>query len=250
MSLDSHVFAFFSPAIDDIFSSAKRHSPSTIVTHKDEPLAHRLQRVVRARTQQEALLFGKKYSFKVILQEIHNAHITFTIVNAEPIKLLAPIINLWLPLIEKPALEQAIYAATALGVHTIYFIPTAKSKRLSLASNELERLSRIMIAAAEQSKQFLLPTLRFVSKWSELPQNEPLILTDLHGSSLTHCVQKLNPQEKSCTLIVGPEGDFTLQEKQQLDSLGVLKAKLVPSVLRSEDAVMVSLGILRSLLST
>lgn len=248
MNSDTHVFACFSPTIDELAINSQKSSQTHFRYHNEE-IAHRLHRVIRIRPKEQAILFGKKYALDIELEEINSPYIVFTILQQRTISPLQPTINLWLPLLEKSALEQALYSATILGVHTICLITTAKSKRQTLSPTELQRFTRIMIAAAEQSKQFCLPRIHAVSDWNDLPIPSQPIMADIDGSSLTQCTSKLDTT-LPCTLIIGPSGGFTAQEKQKFESQGILKAKLGPSILRSEDAVMVSLGIMRSLLNT
>jgi 16S rRNA (uracil1498-N3)-methyltransferase len=249
MNSDTHVFACFSAAVDGLPIGQNTRALLSITRKQDEVLLHRLYRVIKVCPKEKVILFGKKYILTVIMEEASNNGITFVVINQQPIQPLEPIINLWVPLLEKSALEQAIYSATILGVHTIYLIPTTKNTRHPLTLTEQERVTRIMIAAAEQSKQFFIPTLHIISNWNALPTPSQPIFADIEGVSFNQCVNKIN-RKTPCTLIIGPAGDFTTEEKEKLHSFGVIKGKLVPSVLRSEDAVIVSLGIMRNILNT
>ena len=55
-------------------------------------------------------------------------------------------------------------------------------------------------------------------------------------------------QPKQISLMVGPEGDLTMDEKELLKERDVQFLCLTPTVLRAQQAVAVSLGIFRSLL--
>ena len=238
MSAESHIFAFFCSDIDT----------SRATRIHDQDLVHRLYRVVRVRPQDTIILFGVQRVLEVVVEDITSATLMFRIVKQHVIMPLQPPVNLWLPMLEKSAFEHALYAATVMGVHTIHLVVTAKGKRQSLSAIELERCRRIMIAAAEQSKQFSLPILRDPVPWEALPTPSQPIIADIDGAPIAHCIAKIDTT-KACTIIIGPSGDFTAEEKQKLESLGMMKAKLVPTILRSEDAVMVSLGIIRSVLN-
>jgi RsmE family RNA methyltransferase len=47
--------------------------------------------------------------------------------------------------------------------------------------------------------------------------------------------------------MVGPEGDLTHAEKEFLKEKNVVFCRLTPTVIRSKDALMIGLGVLRSL---
>lgn len=249
MSSDAHIFALFFADVDTIFIPIQKKgaAPLQVRTH-DKDLVHRLYRVVRVHPKENVILFGTRYALEVVLDEITSTYITFSVVKQNTIEPLLPIINLWLPLLEKIALEEALYAATVMGVYSIYFITTTKNKRQTLSPTEAERYGRIMIAAAEQSKQFCLPILHKPMPWEEISGPYQLIMADIDGAPLAQRLSKINTK-MPCTMIIGPSGGFTIEEKQKLEAVGILKAKLVPTVLRSEDAVMVSLGIMRSFFS-
>jgi len=48
--------------------------------------------------------------------------------------------------------------------------------------------------------------------------------------------------------MIGPEGDLTAQEKELLKERGVQFLRLTPTILRAQQAVVVAMGIFRSLL--
>jgi 16S rRNA U1498 N3-methylase RsmE len=47
-------------------------------------------------------------------------------------------------------------------------------------------------------------------------------------------------------MINGPEGDFTLEEKELLKKHNFIAAQLTPTILRAQQAVAISLGVVRS----
>lgn len=245
---DGHTFACFAPEIDAHASTWPKKGGGVGYFDNSE-LVHRLQRVLRLRPSQACILFGNKFACTVRLNSFRDARVEFTVQTCEPIVPLEPIINLWVPLLERPALEDSCYAATVLGIQTISLITTAKSKRTSMTTNDRERLRRIMIAAAEQSQQFCLPQLVELPHWQQNLPTSPCIAGSCDGRPLDEYVAHHLPPTRPCTLIIGPEGDFTGEEKRHLQaSASVTLCNWGPAVLRSQDAVMVGLGVLRCLL--
>jgi len=51
--------------------------------------------------------------------------------------------------------------------------------------------------------------------------------------------------EKTIMLVVGPEGDLTVDEKKLLSSAHYTACSLTPTVLRSEEAATLAAGIIR-----
>jgi RsmE family RNA methyltransferase len=247
MTSNSHIFACFSPQLDTILTPFQ--APSRRLPHlahlEDSNLVHRLHKVLRLRPGQHCIFFGKQFVSHVILRELKDAHVSFEVETVNVITPLEPAINLWLAMLDRQALEEAAYAATVLGTRSITLIITSKAKRSALTLLERDRLQRIMIAAAEQSKQWHIPTLIELTDWQHRIPPADCILGDQNGIPLLQHLANL-PPHSPYTLIIGPEGDFTTHEKDILIQAGANSCKLVPSVLRSQDAVTVGLGILRS----
>ena len=95
-----------------------------------------------------------------------------------------------------------------------------------------------MIAAAEQSKNFSIPFLYdpipldlFLQKQRE--QDSQVIFFDPEGVRITTVLSGRQQGKQSLTLMVGPEGDLSEQEKDLLRTHNVLFCCLTPTVLRS-----------------
>src|SRR5581483_3691390 len=125
-----------------------------------------------------------------------------------------------LPILKKDDFETALYSLVELGANAVQFITTEKVQRSLYGEKEYERCKRIMISAAEQSKNFAVPELflpislpEYVARIS--PLKIPKIYFDVDGTSVLECAQSViaeKPQE--IILMVGPEGDLTSNEKQ------------------------------------
>jgi 16S rRNA (uracil1498-N3)-methyltransferase len=248
MTSNSHIFACFSPQFDTILAPfrASPHMLPHPARVEDSNLAHRLYKVLRLRAGQRCIFFGKQFVSHITLRELKDGYVGFDIENVHIITPLQPTINLWLAMLDRQALEDAVYTATALGAHTITLIITSKVRRTALTPLERDRLQRIMIAAAEQSKQWHIPALIELTDWQHQVPSTGCILGDQKGTPLLQHLTHLK-SHRPATLIIGPEGDFTTDEKNILAQAGVTNCQLVPSVLRSQDAVVVGLGILRSI---
>jgi len=238
--MNAQIFAIYTPEIDRL----KPHTHGSFVVHESE-LLHRIQRVLRLKVHDPLQLFGKKNCFTGTIAALDKTACTIAYDTVKLIQPCCPHIHLYLPLLEKQAWESALTAATVLGVTTITPVITEKTKRSSFAAGEPARLERVMIAAAEQSKQFLLPHVDESIPLASIKWRHPTIMFDLHGTPIQKSsILQEKPQEL-CVLF-GPEGDLTDSERAYLDQHAITRLLLTPTVLRTEDAVMVGIGFLRS----
>ena len=125
---------------------------------------------------------------------------------------------------------------TELGVSTIIPLKTERSVVLPRETKQ-ERWQRILVEACKQSKQAWISELKPLSTIEEaLKQPADLKLTlDQAGKPIKDLFQ---PMPKSTLSFIGPEGDFTDEEKANLEKAGCIKASLGKQVLRVETAAI------------
>ena len=150
-------------------------------------------------------------------------------------------------------MEEAVYALTESGVSTIQLMLTEKVQRSWHGQKELERLNKIIIAAAEQAKNFSFPELkepvRLESLLEEIQENKKSdnIFFDPSGEPLLHSIQRL--EKSSATtffLLVGPEGDLTHEEKTMVKQHNFMFTVLTPTILRAQQAAFLASGCMRA----
>ena len=111
---------------------------------------------------------------------------------------------------------------------------------------EMERLQRVMVAAAEQSKQFVLPEIKAPVDLSQFLKSKTTgtkIFCDPDGESIKPFICKRDGER--ITLLIGPEGDLTQFEKEALVKNKYLFCRLSQTVLRSELAATLVVGSFR-----
>ena len=64
-----------------------------------------------------------------------------------------------MPLLKREAFEEALFSLTELGVSSIQPIITQKTTRFWGGEREIVRSVKMLLSAAEQSKQFVIPKL-------------------------------------------------------------------------------------------
>ena len=243
---EKHIFAFYT----DFFIV-----PNAESTHEihDQDLMRRLSIVLRMKPHEPLILFNKTHVVHAELLFFAKKFLRIYVKNTEEQKAIKPSVLLILPLLKRQALEDAVYSAVEIGVTKIQLVVTHKSQQ-SITSKEYDRLQATIIAAAEQSKNYVLPIVEkplayahSISSFLDNPK-ELKLLCDPAGTSLIDVLQTKNkPNNLDIVLLVGPESGFMPEELELARTHNFSQVKLTQGTLRALQAVAVSLGIIRSL---
>lgn len=131
-------------------------------------------------------------------------------------------------------MEWLVEKATEIGVTHLSFLRTKNSERQQL---KLDRLEKIAISAMKQSKRLALPVL------NELEDFRSYIAAHPNGL-IAHCIEgkKGSIREDirlvNCPILIGPEGDFTLDEIDYAFANGYKPVTLGNHRLRTETAAL------------
>tara|TARA_B100000795_G_scaffold262222_1_gene239864 strand:- start:1021 stop:1446 length:426 start_codon:yes stop_codon:yes gene_type:complete len=140
-----------------------------------------------------------------------------------------------------------IQKATELGVTK--FLPIIFDRTVVRKINK-ERLQKVVIEAAEQSNRINVPNIeepQFLKDFLNIKKID-LIFTDLNSDNKKLNLNKLN--ENQICIIIGPEGDFSESEREQILSFkGVQSIKINENILRSETAAISALSIVSYLIN-
>ncbi len=241
----AHEFALY---VAELHTQQPKKGQAIALVEHD--LVHRISRILRLDEQDQLILFDDQLHLRASIEKISKHIITVRIGEVTENMPLRPRISLWLPLLKREAFEQAVYSAVELGANEIQLVSTQKEQR-HWRDKELKRLEHIMIAAAEQSKQFALPAM---SKPIPLLQAQPegrALFFDPQGEPFFQVMQELHQQRPTeLAMFIGPEGDLTEAEKFYLQQQQVQFIRLTPTILRAQQAVAVGLGALRSICSS
>ena len=239
-----HEFALF-------YEPLSQTKPSEIIQLDDPDLVHRITHVLRLSAYDSLVLFNQHINAFCTLQKIHKKGVELSYETSQQNNVYVPEITLLIPLLKREALEESLYSAVALGATCIQLITTEKSTTWQ-GQKEYDRLQRIMIAAAQQSKNYAFPKLitpcpleQALTLYQAIPYK---ICADLQGKRCATLLETYQSPQP-LVLLFGPEGDFTQTEQATINQSGFCGVKLTPTVLRSEHALMVLLGIVRSMLT-
>lgn len=237
-----HQFALY-------YDHLQEAAPGSLITIADPDVVHRISTVLRAKPDEEIILFNTEAHVLVLLQDMQKKKITCMVQQFNRNVTPQPEVIALLPLLKREAFEAALYAAVEIGVSTIQPVITKKSAQ-HMTDKEKERSHRIMVAAAEQSKNFSIPRFHDPIKLDEvsLPSGAAKIFFDPNGNSLLDTLNTLTKKRpETIVAMVGPEGDVTDEEKNQLKEKGFVFCSLTPTILRAYQAFTLGVGALRTL---
>jgi 16S rRNA (uracil1498-N3)-methyltransferase len=141
--------------------------------------------------------------------------------------------------------EWFLEKATEIGVTEI--IPLI-SKRTERQSFKFDRLNSILIAAMLQSQQAFLPKLHQPIYYNDLFTNQPI--SQSNNKLIAHCLEEnktpITEVEKidDAIILIGPEGDFTLDEIEIALENNFKPVTLGNTRLRTETAGIVAATLL------
>lgn len=143
-------------------------------------------------------------------------------------------------------MEWMAEKATEIGIDELSFIDSQYSERHKIRT---DRLEKIVVAAMKQSRKAWKPTV------NELTSFKDFILSDMPGRKfICHCHNEFERQELSTllmncdetateenqdiTILIGPEGDFSVEEVKTALACGYQSVSLGASRLRTETAAL------------
>ncbi len=136
--------------------------------------------------------------------------------------------------------EWFLEKASEIGIQQITPIICDHSERTVLKP---ERLHKILVAALKQSKQYYLPRLNVAMNFNELiNQNNQgqLFIAHCNDNFPKKTLQKCLSKPEAVTILIGPEGDFSLTEIEQALAVGYTSVSLGNTRLRTETAGVVA----------
>lgn len=132
--------------------------------------------------------------------------------------------------------EWFLEKATEIGIDEVFFITTAHSERRNL---RLDRLRRVVLAAAKQSVQAHIPRLHELQPFSDfLAQATTLQRFIAHCQGSLPLLGSSYQCGRDNLVLIGPEGDFTPAEIEAAVQAGFQGISLGPSRLRTETAAV------------
>ena len=212
-----------------------------LISKLDKSQSHYLSKVMRINIGQSFSLFNQTGEWEAKIKEINKGIVEFSV-----IKKLRSANNereIWLAFapIKLNYLNLMIQKATELGVTK--FIPILTERTIVRKLND-KRLNKIIIEASEQSNRLKVPKLDRILKldnFLKLNRNTNIIFGDLNTNN-----NKINFKSSDpLCILIGPEGDFTVKERENILKLKkLIPLKINKNILRSETAAISALSII------
>lgn len=135
--------------------------------------------------------------------------------------------------------EWFLEKATEIGVHEITPILCDRSERKSI---KIERFEKVVQSAMKQSFQAYLPKINpLTSLKTFLESNQGGLLFIAHCEETERYELKRKiAADKPITILIGPEGDFTLNEINLAKENGYMPTSMGKTRLRTETAALVA----------
>ncbi|NJC05185.1 16S rRNA (uracil1498-N3)-methyltransferase [Sphingomonas kaistensis] len=212
--------------------------PDLAVLLQDKP-AHYLANVLRLGEGAELLLFdGQSGEWQAVIEAAHKKKLVLRVQRQTRPPETLPDLTLAFAPVKRAPLEWLVEKATELGVARLQPVITHRTvvERLNP-----ERLLAIAIEAAEQCGRTRLPELLAPLKLDALltaPPGAILFADETGGVPLASAAQP-----GPATILIGPEGGFTPEERDRILAAGASGIGLGPRTLRAETAALAALSL-------
>ncbi|MBQ9171129.1 MAG: 16S rRNA (uracil(1498)-N(3))-methyltransferase [Bacteroidaceae bacterium] len=209
--------------------------------------AHHAAKVLRLGIGDEIrLMDGKGNFYRAVITAVTNHRCTYRIEETEPQE---PAWTGHLHLAMAPTklmdrVEWFAEKATEIGFDELTFLDTQFSERKVVKE---ERIDKILVSAMKQSHKAWLPKLNGMTRFKDF------INQDREGDKfICHCydlpkdylLDVIKPKTPS-TVLIGPEGDFSMEEVKLAMEHGYKSVSLGRSRLRTETAALVAVHMMQ-----
>ena len=203
--------------------------------------SHYVSKVMRVKVSEVFSLFNSGGEWEAKILNISKSIVEFNI--TKQLRQKESTKELWLAFspIKSNYFNFMIQKATELGVTK--FLPIIFDRTVVRKINK-ERIEKVIIEAAEQSNRINVPSIEEPQNLKSFLNNKiDLIFKDLNSKNKKLDLEKLT--ENPTCIIIGPEGDFSETEREQILSFkNVQPIKINENILRSETAVISSISII------
>ena len=235
----SNVRLFFAKSLSLNLSSKLNKSQS-----------HYLAKVMRVKVGESFSLFNQSGEWEAKINEILKGIVEFTVLKKLREKDNEK--NIWLAFapIKSNFFNFMIQKATELGVTK--FVPIITDRTIVRKIN-YEKIEKIIIEASEQSNRIKVPKVEKTQNLNLFLENNNNKINIIFGDLNTenqNLDPKIKKENKPICIIIGPEGDFTESEREQiLNFKDVQSLKINNNILRTETAAISAISIVNYFLN-
>ncbi|MDC1145400.1 RsmE family RNA methyltransferase [Candidatus Marinimicrobia bacterium] len=159
-------------------------------------------------------------------------------------------IHLGLPIIKNSRIKIAVEKSVELGIKELTPLYLDRSIKSTVST---QKMTSVMRSGVKQSMRSIIPKINSVSKLEQWYDSEALnVVASIEAEdTLTffkdEVISAVNANKK-IAILIGPEGGFSLKEKEFINDNKFLKVSVAKAVLRAETAVVSILSILNELM--
>ena len=228
-------------------SNIRLYHPNSIVENTTSLLSkehtHYVVNVMRLKRGSNINFFNKagEWLSEIIFLEKDRVEVKFLNQIKDSTKVAN--IELAICLVKKNPMETILQKATELGISKI--IPII-SERTEIKELNHDRAKKIVIEATEQSNQLIPPeiskTIKLKDFISNLDNSTQLFFADVNSKN--NLKQDDVKNEKTKSILIGPEGDFSPAEREIiLANPNTTPFSLSKNILRSDTAVISAISL-------
>ncbi len=208
----------------------------------DKSQSHYLTKVMRIKESEVFSIFNQNGEWEAKILKISKGNVEFKTIKQ--LRKKESLRELWLAFspIKSNYQNFMIQKATELGVSK--FLPIIFDRTIVRKINKV-RLEKIVTEACEQSNRIGVPSIEEAQNLKSFLNSNSmnLIFTDLNSDNKK--IEKTKFSDEPICIIIGPEGDFSEHERQEILSFnGVQALKINDNILRSETAVISAISII------
>lgn len=217
----------------------------------DEDAAHYVRSVLRLKQDQAIVLFnGQGGEYQSRFSEVSRKCVRVEIERYADRDVESPLaVRLGMGISRGDRMDWAVQKAVELGVTQLTPLFTERCVTKLNDDKKLQRLrhwQHIVQHAAEQSGRTRVPAMDEIadlSEWVSRQQGLRVFLDPYAAQTLADC----QPENQHITLLSGPEGGFSDQERQLASAAGFIPVRMGARILRTETAVLSAISCVQAL---
>ncbi|MDO9268543.1 MAG: 16S rRNA (uracil(1498)-N(3))-methyltransferase [Methylobacter sp.] len=221
------------------------------LTELDDDNGHYVRTVLRLKKDDQIILFnGHGGEYLCAITEVSRKAVLITVGQWDDRSVESPLqVTLGLGISRGDRMDLTVQKAVELGVNRITPLLTERCVVQFKGEKKPQRLmhwQKIVQHAAEQSGRTTLPSLleiELLQNWAGNQQGLKVFLDPYAEATLT----ELKPEAMKVTLLTGPEGGFSNQERDIAKASGFIPVRLGSRILRTETASLAALAAVQML---
>jgi len=237
-----------------IYTKQALVSGATVVL--DGNTGHYLARVLRLTVAAPVTLFnGDGLDYAGEVSAIERDRVTVGVSDALQVNNESPLkITLVQAVSRGERMDYTLQKATELGVACIQPVTSQRVEVRLDQKKQAKRLAHwqgVVISACEQSGRAVVPQVRpllslqqwLLTRHEGSGEAEPCLVLDPFAATR---LPRVRTESSSISVLIGPEGGFSDEEMEQLQTAGLTPVSLGPRVLRTETAGPAAIAVLQT----